>query len=153
MPCTSLNLIRVIYMTNFVMEHTQSIEVGGVPAKQPVLRVIAMNADGSPISGGGGGGSTDPVKLAPLTQGTNRSGTVTAGGTAQQLAAVNNNRKSLVIQNLSDAVLIVNEHGAASETAGFELAPKAGISILSRNAVSVFGSTTGQRWSATETSV
>lgn len=140
-------------MANFPMEHTQSTDMNGVPAKTPIQRVIAMNADGTPISGGSGGGSTDPVKLAPLTQGTNRSGTVTAGGTAQQLAAANNNRKALVIQNRSDAVLVVNEHGAASETAGFELAPKAGISILSRNAVSVFGSTTGQRWSATETSV
>lgn len=141
-------------MTNLVANLTQSTDAGGLPAKKTIDYVIAVNADGTPIQGGGGSTpSTDPIKLAPLTQGTNRSGTVTAGGTAQQLAAVNNNRKSLVIQNRSDAVLIVNEHGAASETAGFELAPKAGISIQSRNAVSVFGSTTGQRWSATETSV
>lgn len=142
-------------MTNLVTTLTQSTDAGGLPAKKTIDYVIAVNADGTPISGGGGGGTTptEPAKAVPLTQGTNRSGTITAGGTAQQLAAANNNRRTLNIQNRSDDVLIINEHGAASETAGFELAAKAGISIQSRNAVSVFGATTGQRWAATETSV
>ena len=140
-------------MSNLVTNLTQSTDAGGLPAKKTIDFVIAVNADGTPISGGGGGGPTEPVKAVPLTQGTNRSGAITAGGTAQSLAAVNNTRRSLVIQNKSDAVLIVNEHGAASATDGFEIEPKAGLAITSRNAVSVFGATTGQRWQATETSV
>ncbi len=61
-------------MSNLEMKLTQSVEVGGVPAKSPIPYVIAIDTDGNPISGGGsggGGGLTDaqlrasPVPVVP----------------------------------------------------------------------------------------
>jgi hypothetical protein len=64
--------------------------------------------------GAGGGlkvdGSGTPLPVSQVASGaiTNRSGTITAGGTAQQLAAANATRRYLLVQNASVRVLWVS---------------------------------------------
>jgi hypothetical protein len=100
---------------------------------------IAVGTDGSPGD--------------PLTAGTNRSGSITTGGTAQQLAAANTARRSLTGQNISIDSLWINEVGgtAAADTAGsFEVEPGDTFEISTNRAISIVGATTGQAWTAVE---
>lgn len=88
-----------------------------------------------------------------LGSGTDRSSSITTGGTAQALAAANTSRRGLVGQNISSADLWVNETGgtAAAATAGsYRVAPDASFEISTNQAVSVVGATTGQKFTATE---
>lgn len=85
---------------------------------------------------------------------TDRSGTVTLGGTAQTLAASNASRRGFTIQNNSTANLTVNSLGTATTTAGIIIAPgqlyewpETGIPTT---AISILGATTGQRFDARE---
>lgn len=84
---------------------------------------------------------------------TNKSGTITAGGAAQVLAAVNNDRYGFWIQNVSAADLWVSEQGnAAASQPSIKLA--AGdmyeFPVAVGSALSIFGATTGQAFSARE---
>jgi len=91
---------------------------------------------------------------AVLPAGTDRSGAITTGGTAQQLAPANAARKSLTIQNISAGDLWVNEIGgtAAVDTAGSYKIPTGQAFIVATNrALSIVGATTAQKWTATET--
>lgn len=100
----------------------------------------------------------DPSTGAPqAAQGTltNRSGTVTAGGTAQQLAGANAARMGFSIQNLSTGDLWVNTLGTAAAAqpsiklaAGVYFETPAGYGAV--GAISIFGATTGQAFSARE---
>lgn len=82
---------------------------------------------------------------------TDRSGSVTTGGTAQILAAANTTRQGLTIQNTSTGDLRITENGTtATATTGYKLLPNASASVSTRNSISVFGATTGQTWAATE---
>jgi hypothetical protein len=99
------------------------------------------------LAGEGGGGSG-------LPSGTDRSGGIVAGGVAQQLAPANAARKSLTVQNISDADLWINEIGgdAAVATAGSWRVPAGAVFAASTNrAISIIGATTGQKVTATET--
>ena len=85
--------------------------------------------------------------------GTDRSGSITTGGTAQQLAAANSTRSGLSGQNISSGDLWINETGgtAAVDTAGsFKVPSGSGFEISTNQAVSVIGATTGQKFTATE---
>lgn len=93
------------------------------------------------------------IALYTLPAGTDRSGSITTGGTAQQLAAANAARKSLTIQNISDADLWVNEIGgtAAADTSGSWKVPAGSVFSVSTNrAISIIGATTGKKFTATE---
>lgn len=94
----------------------------------------------------------EPVKLGTLT---NRSGTITTGGTAQTLAAANANRRYLFIQNLSSSELWINFTTAAAQSqpsirldAGASFTMEG--SFVSTELISIIGSTTGQAFSAKE---
>ncbi len=63
-------------------------------------------------SGGGGGGVTLPY----VGSWVDRSGTITAGGTSQQLMAANASRKAWFIQNTGTDVLWINFAIAAVES-------------------------------------
>lgn len=80
--------------------------------------------------------------------------TVTVGGTAQTAIPANTARKSFEIQNLSNADLYICIGGTASATNGFLLASGAMYSepsgYTSSVAISVFGATTGQRYTYIE---
>jgi hypothetical protein len=88
-----------------------------------------------------------------LAAGTDRSGSIAAGGTAQQLAAANTARKSLKGQNISTGDLWINENGgtAAADTVGsYKIPAGATFSVGTNRAVSIIGAVTGQKFSAAE---
>lgn len=83
---------------------------------------------------------------------TNRSGTITDGGTSQTLAASNTSRFYLSIQNISSEDLWVSEFGAAAvDGAGsYCIETKERLIIKSSNAVTIVGANTGQAFTASE---
>lgn len=90
---------------------------------------------------------------AILLAGTDRSGSITLGGTAQPLAAANTARRGLRGQNISTTDLWINEIGgaAAIDTVGSYRVRSGGkFSIDTNRAVSIIGATTGQKFTATE---
>ena len=133
-----------------------------------------------PSSGGGGGGGSEVTLLAgsaiagkfgidqttPFTTNavtivgaitkTDRSGTITSGGTSQQLMASNSIRKGWQLQNNSTGAIAFNELGsAASLTSGsFILQPGASyespIGAISTAQINIIGATTGQSFTARE---
>lgn len=99
-----------------------------------------------------GGGTTGSSSALPA--GTDRSGTITTGGTAQTLAPVNASRNSLTGQNTSTGNLGINEVGgtAVIGAAGtYTIAAGQSFSIGTNRAISIVGPTTGQAFTATET--
>lgn len=89
-----------------------------------------------------------------LPAGTDRSGSITTAGTAQQLAPANTSRTSLTGQNTSSGNIGINEVGgtAAIGSAGtYTIAAGQAFSIATNRAISVVGGTAGQTFSATET--
>lgn len=100
-----------------------------------------------------GGKLATSAYLAPLTSGTDRSGSITTGGTAQALAAANTARTGLVGQNISAGDLWINEIGgtAAVDTAGsYKITSGSPFSVSTSRAVNIIGATTGQKFTATE---
>ncbi|GEM_PF-5675776 len=86
-----------------------------------------------------------------LPAGTDRSGSVTTGGTAQLIANTNANRRGLTFQNTSDTEMRITENGsAATATNGYQVAPGGRISISTNRAISMFCATTGKTFAATE---
>ena len=86
---------------------------------------------------------------------TNRSGTVTTGGTAQQLMPSNTSRKGFSVQNLSTGDLWFNSLGTAAASqpsmklvSGAYFETPAGYGAT--GGISIFGATTGQAFSARE---
>ena len=97
-----------------------------------------------------------PVQSVPQ-QGslTDRSGTIATGGTAQQLMASNASRLGWWVQNVSTADLWINGTGTASAAYGsIRLVPGAlyetPAGAVGSAAVSIFGATTGQAFTARE---
>jgi hypothetical protein len=96
----------------------------------------------------------NPIGTAPLASGTDRSGSITLGGTAQVLAAANTSRISLTGQNI-DATedMWINEIGgtaAASTVSSYVVPPRATFSIATNRAISIVAATTGHKFTATE---
>jgi hypothetical protein len=86
---------------------------------------------------------------------TARGGTITTGGTAQQLAASNSSRKYLIVQNQSSGDLYIRFTGTAvADTTSLKLVPGAvyesGAGFVSTQALSIIGATTGQAFYAAE---
>lgn len=113
------------------------------------------------VSGASGGGGSAPS----LPAGTNRSGSIATGGTAQELAPENTLRKSLTGQNIANASqlspgqdistldLWINEVGgmaAAGAEGSYCVQAGQAFQISTNRAISVFGATTGQKFTATE---
>jgi len=104
--------------------------------------VVSVNPDGTSVGSG------------PLSAGTDRSGSITVGGTAQVLAAANTSRVALVGQNIDPSEdMWLNEVGgnATANTAGSVLVPaKATFSVDSNRAISIVAATTGHKFTAIE---
>lgn len=86
---------------------------------------------------------------------TNRSGTITTGGTSQQIMAANASRRYLMIQNVSDTVMWCNFTTAAVlDQPSFQLVPGATFlmeaSSVSTEAIQCIGSVTGKSFTAKE---
>lgn len=106
---------------------------------------LADPVSGLPYRGG---------SLAPLPDGTNRSGTTSAtAGTATTLAPANASRTSLTVQNISTGNIGVNETGgtAVIGNPGTYTIPAGGqFKTDTARAISVVGSAASQAYTATE---
>ncbi|KQM60049.1 MULTISPECIES: hypothetical protein [unclassified Sphingomonas] len=96
--------------------------------------------------------SPDGKSTSALPDGSDRSGTIAAGGAAQQLAPANPNRKVLTGQNLSSGDLWVNDLGvpAGPSAPSRRVPPGATFKANYAGAVSIWGATTGQAFAADE---
>lgn len=115
-------------------------------------KVIIGVGDGNTASPVGAAAGL-PTTPAALPSGTDRSGSIAAGTTAQALAAANASRTGLKGQNISSGDLWINEIGgtAAADTAGsFRVPAGATFSVSTNRAISIVGATTGQKFTATE---
>jgi uncharacterized protein (DUF2345 family) len=97
------------------------------------------------------GNALSPGAATALPAGTNRSGSITTGGTAQDVAAANTSRIGMTFQNTSDTVMSLTESGVtATATNGYSIAAGQAINISTSNRISVFCATTGKTFAATE---
>ena len=101
--------------------------------------------------------SSNPLPIAFSTATlTSRSGTITAGGTAQSLMTANTARKGWFIQNNSTGDLWVNRFGGTAIAGQPSIRIPAGklyetpAGGSGGNALSIFGATTGQDFTAGE---
>lgn len=103
--------------------------------------------------------SANPLPVvfsAPGTAYTNRSGTITVGGTAQTLMASNTARRGYRIQNLSSGDLWFNDKSGSATTGQPSNKLASGASYespafgCSTNSISIIGATTGQAFEAME---
>jgi hypothetical protein len=84
------------------------------------------------------------------------SGTITTGGTSQELLPEKPNRRGFLIQNLSEGDLWISPFGdAAAESPSLKIAAGGFYETPTswggqRNAVSIFGATTGQEFTCWE---
>lgn len=86
---------------------------------------------------------------------TNKSGTITSGGVAQTLMALNANRRGFWVQNLSSTDLYINETGSAAASQPSIKIPPNGLYESPAHgcptaAISIFGATTSQAFSSRE---
>lgn len=86
---------------------------------------------------------------------TDRSGTITSGGTAQTVMPVNNHRAYLVIENVSAGDLWVNfTTPAVQNQPSLKISPNGSYvlesSFVTDELVSIIGATTGQAFTAKE---
>lgn len=108
---------------------------------------VACSASGALVVSNGGATGTGTL--------TDRSGTIAAGGTSQQLAAANTSRKYIFIQNTSTGNLYVNFGSAASVTVGSILIPANSSFVMeqgyiSTQVINIIGATTSQTYIAKE---
>ena len=97
-----------------------------------------------------------PIYVPANTSIVSKSGTITTGGTAQQLMAANTARKGWSIRNNSTGSLWFNELGSTAIIGQPSFEVKAGeyfeapIGGSSESAISIIGATTGQSFTARE---
>ncbi|MEQ1697691.1 MAG: hypothetical protein ABL901_17800 [Hyphomicrobiaceae bacterium] len=107
------------------------------------------------VQGVAGGSVVAVSAVAPAAAFVERSGTIASGGTAQTLAASNASRRWYRVMNLSTGDLWINDRGATAAAAqpAFKLVAGAMYetgSVAPAAAISIFGATTGQAFSAAE---
>ena len=103
------------------------------------------------ISPSGTPGEPVNTVAAPFSAGTDRSGT--AGTTSAQLAASNNARRGLNIQNVSANVIGVNEFGgvaAIGSSGTYTIAAGASLSVRTSRQINVIASAAASPYTATE---
>lgn len=85
---------------------------------------------------------------------TDRSGTITSGGVAQTLSAANTGRRGFFIQNVSTGDLWIRDGGTAAATQPSVWIPAGAFfeytNGVPTSALSIFGATTGQAFTARE---
>lgn len=103
----------------------------------------------------GGGGTGGITVIGTQVTYTDRSGTVTLGGSAQTIMASNASRRGFIVQNQSSGDLWISSLGAAAATqpsiwlpaGAYYEPPFTGVPTA---AISLFGATTGQAFAARE---
>lgn len=129
------------------------VTVQGKTASNSLVDLL-VNEDGS-LSGGGSGGATASeigAAVNTLPALTNRSGTVTTGGTAQQIMAANASRTWGSFTNLDVASGWISETGTAVVGAAGSTECKQGATMLLEGggAVSYIHPTTGAKFTSVE---
>lgn len=132
--------------------------------KLPVIPCVANAAPPAWTEGNQVPCSTDKsgnARVIPSSLGvvdTERGGTITSGGTAQNAMSANTARKSWCIQNdpaATENLFVRADGNAATTTSGTALSPGSQVcsrpSMSQTSAVSVIAATTGHRFYATET--
>jgi hypothetical protein len=167
---TSANLAIPGGQTVFLYTGSATYIAGITASSTATLTVTVGNL--APIGGSGGPTAnvtcvsgcyqtTQPISLSPaVVTPTDRGGTITTGGTAQQLAAANASRKQLCVQNppsatetlylsTSTTATVAGAGNDAGLSPGAQWCAGNGLQI-NQNAVSVIATTTAHRWIATE---
>jgi hypothetical protein len=141
--------VNVVNTPAVTVSGTATVSVSGTP-NVSVTNTPAVTLASTTLSG-----TSNNVLISPSTNTlVDKSGTITAGGTAQTLSAAKS-RKYLFIQNLSVSNLYINFTSAASASVGSVVIIPGGSfvqegSFVSSELVSVFGATTGQAFTAKE---
>jgi hypothetical protein len=108
------------------------------------------------VGSAGAAGAGSVVASVPSGALTDKSGTITAGGTAQVAAAANSSRKYLFLQNPTGApgsLWFSTTATAVAASPSVELVPGASYetgSFVPTGAVSIIGATTGQAFTGRE---
>lgn len=113
---------------------------------------IAVDSAGRVMVSAGGGSVTVQGSNGGLTD---ISGSITVGGTSQQLAAANSSRRYLFIQNVSVNLLWIDFGVAAVEDSpSIKLNPNASFTMdgtfISKDQINIIGPITGRKWTAKE---
>jgi hypothetical protein len=101
-------------------------------------------------------GTTNAVSIVGRVTKTDKSGTITSGGTQQTLMVANASRLGWQLQNVSTTDLWFNELGSSAVVGqpSFKLGPgdsyESPVSSVSTAAISIIGATTGQAFTARE---
>ena len=133
-------------------------------ASTPGLTDTQLRASAGPVSAASlplpSGAATEATLAALVAQKApsalvDRSGSITSGGTAQQLMAANATRRGWYIQNNSDTVMWVSDVGTAAATQpSLKLLPDAYYEPpaggVDNGAISIFCATTGKTFTARE---
>lgn len=118
---------------------------GSTPSPSPAQAVVVQGISG------GTAVAVKPVQGAP----TDRSGTITTGGSSQTLAAALSTRTYIEVQNISDETMYVN-FGAAATTDSNSFKIAAGGSYVNpahfcpTGTITIIGATTGKKFVAKE---
>jgi hypothetical protein len=143
-----------LYLFSVAGLHAVRVRCSAYTSGTVVVLVHAAPGDSAGLASGGFGTSG-----AAIVQGsyTDKSGSITTGGTAQTLAAANTARGSLLVQNISVESLYLRWTGTATNNSGtpnsLELLPGAVYEcgpFVSTQAVSIIGATTGSKFFAQE---
>jgi hypothetical protein len=136
-------------VTGTFWQATQPVSIASLPALAAGTALIGKVGIDQTTPG-----TTNAVAVQPIAlTATDKSGTITTGGTAQNAIAANSNRKGWMIQNISDTDMYINEAGTAT-TGKFLL--KSGASAVSQGnavttgAISILCATTGKAFAGVE---
>ena len=153
---TSTTITGSVATTGAFFQATQPVSAVSLPlpAGAATQTTLAAINDKLPTVGIKAAAASLPVVAAQGTP-TSRAGTITTGGTAQQLAAANAARTGVLVQNNSAGDLRVAVTTTASATVGARVAPGQMLVLLQpfcgTGAISIWGATTAQEFHALET--
>ncbi len=85
-----------------------------------------------------------------LTDGINRSGSITTGSVSQQIAAANSARTGFSFQNTSDTIMYLSEDGEPATLASYQIPANGTAEINTYYAVNVLCTVAGKTFAATE---
>lgn len=145
-----------VSVTGAFFQATQPVSLAALPslvAGTALIGKVGVQVAGADVS------AANPLPTQPVTATAalvDRSGTITTGGTAQNIMAANSSRRGAWFQNNSDADMRINATGAASASSGLVLPASknayfdfqsGGVPVT---AISVWCGTTGKAFEARE---
>lgn len=141
------NIVAVSGQQQIAISSTEdSVAIGDTSGNLVSVVNNALKVDGSAV--------TQTVTGVKGTL-TDRSGSITLGGTSQQVAAANASRQYLLFQNISDTDMWINfAIAAVADSPSIYIAAKSGITFetnfIPTGALNVICATTGKKYTAKE---